>query len=177
MSISTQYANALYQIPRIDWESLLYDLEKITTNTQFREVLNAPYIRPDTLAELINACFESLNQKQKNFIYLLAKNNRLVDVREIRKTYQQMRRIKKKQQLVTITTAKQATPAQKKMLETYAQKHINETKTPLFRYQESGDIIGGFILNINDYTIDQSVAKRLNYIREHIQGDHSWQHS
>ena len=177
MNISAQYANALHQIPRIDWESLLCNLEEIITNTHFREVLNAPYIPPNTLAELVNACLGNLNQKQKNFIYLLSKNNRLSDVRKIRKAYQQMQRVKKNQQLVTITTAKQATPAQKKMLESYAQKHVNKKKTPLFRYRESESIIGGFILNINDYTINQSVAKRLSYIREHIQGDHSWQHS
>ena len=88
-----------------------------------------------------------------------------------------MQRVKKNQQLVTITTAKQATPAQKKMLESYAQKHVHKKKTPLFRYRESESIIGGFILDINDFTINQSVAKRLSYIREHIQGDHSWQHS
>lgn len=177
MTIAAQYATALHHLPRIDWETLLFDLEKVVANKHFHEVLRAPYIHPDTLFKLINACLDHLNQKQKNFIYLLAKNRRLNDVTKIRKAYQQMQLVKKKQELVTITTAKPATPAQKKMIETYAKKHLDKRMTPLFKYQESESIIGGFVLTINSYTINQSVAKRLSDIREHIQGDHSWQHN
>ena len=177
MTVESQYASALCQIPRVDWDHLLEKIEKVVENPHFQAALNTPFTRSETLFELLNACLSGLNQKQKNFVYLLTKNKRLAEIKQIRETYQCLQRIKKKEQVVTITTALKATPAQRKMLETYAQKYITNGMTPSFSYQESAAVIGGFILRINNYIIDQSIAKRLDYISEFIEGDHLWQHN
>jgi ATP synthase F1 delta subunit len=177
MDIDIQYARALMQIHRVEWLPILEQLEKVTDNPEFQDLLANPFVAYKSIIELLTACLGSTNQKQKNLIHILAKNKRLLHVKKIRLAYQQLQREKNKEQLVTITTAQRTTKAQQKIIESFATTYLEKKIKPLFQYQESAELIGGFILNINDYIINKSVTQQLDYVCQFIEGEHTWQHN
>ena len=120
MDIDIQYARALMQINRVEWLPILEQLESVTGNTDFQDLLSNPFVAYGSIIELLTACIGSTNQKQKNLIHILAKNKRLLHVKKIRLAYQQLQREKNKEQLVTITTAQKTTKAQQKIIESFA---------------------------------------------------------
>ena len=65
MDIDIQYARALMQINRVEWLPILEQLESVTGNTDFQDLLSNPFVAYGSIIELLTACIGSTNQKQK----------------------------------------------------------------------------------------------------------------
>ena len=66
MDIDIRYARALMQIHRVEWQPILEQLEKVTDNPEFQDLLSNPFVAYKSIIELLTACLGSTNQKQKN---------------------------------------------------------------------------------------------------------------
>lgn len=170
MLISKQYADAMSQVDHIDWVQTLERVQAIITRPEFIQVANNPFIDTGRKAELVIACFKKIAPEQESLIRELAKNSRFDHTTEILEYYQRSQQLKAGKIQVTITTAQKPTPKQKKLIEQFARTKLTGQGEALFEYQINEKIIGGFTLRYNDYTIDKSIATRLESISYNTQG-------
>jgi len=170
MFISRQYAEAIANLPRENWEQLLEDLVGICESRVFIHAYKNPFINESTRLELITACLKKPTEQQCNFIQLLVRNKRIHLLADILSAYQQILRSKANIQQIQVITANKPTPKQKKCIEAFATAQLQPDIKASFEYKMDETIIGGFILHINDYKLDKSIATHLKNISYNIQG-------
>ena len=173
MFISRQYAEAIANLPHENWEQLLEKLVDICESRVFIHAYKNPFINESTRLELIMACLNKPTEQQCNFIQLLVRNKRIHLLADILSAYQQILRSKPRKRhrrSQTLITANKPTPKQKKCIEAFATAQLQTDIKASFEYKMDETIIGGFILHINDYKLDKSIATHLKNISYNIQG-------
>ena len=171
--ISVRYAKALFQLAE---EKGL--LDKISTDLkllknasqsiiQFQDFLENPILPLSEKKAILHKIFKGqLNPLTLEFIDLLIKNNRLPFVENIALQYNERYKAFKGITEVSLTTV---IPVDKAVQEdVFKQIGFKANQEIDLEEKINPDIIGGFILKIEDNQIDASVKTKLNKIKKEL---------
>ena len=171
--ISVRYAKALFLFARENNEldNVSKDIEFI--QSLFNEVhllkfvLECPVIKTSSKLKIINEVFSNrINAVSLKFLNLIIKNKRELHIQNISRNFIDRYKDFKGIKSVTLTTAYQIDDDTKQHLIDKITKSINkiielnETVNP--------DIIGGFILKIEDQQYDSTVTSKLLHIKRKL---------
>jgi F-type H+-transporting ATPase subunit delta len=171
-TIARPYATAVFEYALAEknlpaWETMLQSAANITLNTSVSELLSSPTMTPSQLADLYCDLLASqLDAPKKNFIRLLAENERLAILPDILKSFQVSRAAQEKTLVVQVTSA--AT-----LDDTYQQKLVKALTTRMQRQVElqcevDPSLLGGVIVRAGDTVIDGSIRGKLARLNEFI---------
>ncbi|KAA0873801.1 F0F1 ATP synthase subunit delta [Nitrincola tapanii] len=147
------------------WSEMLSFTAVVVNDSEMKRVLGTPSLSAEQKAQLIiSVCDKKLDDAGKNFIYLLAENQRLALLPKISVQFDQLKAEHEKSVDVDMTTAYELDP---QLVDTLAQalrsKLGREVK---ITSQVDQSILGGIILRANDLVIDGSVRAKLAKLAE-----------
>jgi len=167
---STRYAKALLDLAietgradavKADMLSLLSLLRE---SRDLRSMMSSPVIKADRKEAVLRTVFGNhFNPLTLDFLGLMAKNRREMYAEEIATDYVEGWRAHKGISKVTVTTATPLEPAQREALLRKAAELASGTIELEEKLQP--ELIGGFVLRSGDRQIDQSIATRLDRLR------------
>jgi F-type H+-transporting ATPase subunit delta len=171
-TIARPYAKAAFQFAleqkALDqWSTMLAFVAAVTSDAQMRVVLQNPSMTSEQKAEaIISIDAEKLDAQGKNFIFLLAENNRLELLPAISQLFELLKAEQEKTIEVTVTTAYD-------LVSDEADKLAQSLKARLGReVQISSEmdksLIGGLVIRAGDMVIDGSVRGKLAKLGESL---------
>jgi F-type H+-transporting ATPase subunit delta len=168
--ISGRYAKAIFQYASEHGEETLLYEEMKTLSKQFitipllKKVLDDPTVSVEEKVDvLITAVGKKVSNTYKHVMRTVVINGRAHHVQFIALKYEEVYRQGKNIVIVKLTTTEPASQAMKEALVELIHKGYNEEVD--FESEISNDIIGGFILEVEDSCLDASVKNQLNRMK------------
>lgn len=159
-------------------EALAKDMEvvynSVQNNRDLEAVLQSPVISIDLKHNALQAVFAQCSNTGKNLLRLVAQNNRAHNLDGIALKVKELYHEHLGLVEAIATTAVPITPAlEKEILEKVAT--LTDKKVTL-KNKVNPEIIGGFILRIDDVQLNASVAHQLNTLKQNLRSNEiSWQ--
>lgn len=168
--ISSRYAKAIYQFAAERGDETRLNEEMKMLSGQFialpelNKVLENPIVSlEEKIKLLIVAVGEPVSETCKNVLRVVVGNGRARYMQHIALVYDLVYRKEKNIVLVKLTTVSPATEEEKKsMVELISNGKIEQVD---FATKTDADIIGGFILEVEDLRLDASVRNQLNTMK------------
>ena len=170
--ISVRYAHALFQsaLEKKILDKVYRDMTlilEISTIPEFKELLESPIIRPSKKREvIINTIGSSIDDLSGSLISLVVKNGREIFLPGIAREFIRATKEFKGITESVLTTAVKVDEAVKKRVSDLI-ADIFKTKVELNEVIDT-NIIGGFILKVEDNYIDASVRNKLRKIEKEL---------
>jgi len=169
-AVATRYAKAIYEyaLERGD-ESAVYEGFGLFAENFFRlpelgKALKDPTISAEQKLEvLLTACGNAENETLRQAIQLVLKNGRMDYMENIALVYEEQYRKSKGIVIAHLTSVEPANENAKKELINVISK-ITQNQVE-FHNQTNPDIVGGFILEIENNRLDASVRDQLNRLK------------
>lgn len=164
-TIARPYAQAAFDLAQEagdlkGWSNMLQILATVTANDDVQALIGNPEVESQTLADIIiDICGDTLNDKGKNFVRVLAANKRLDVMPEIAEQYEQHRAEAERTVVAEVTSAFPLSEAQQQQLIAALKKRLGREVTLVTRTDDS--IIGGAVVRAGDLVIDASVTSQL----------------
>ncbi len=164
LTIARPYAQAVFEIAKEDksfdkWSTELEALSCAVSNSEFFALLNAASSRSAAAKMLVELLGDLLDEKGKNFVYVLGENDRFAVLPEIYQDFARMRDDFLHVKAVEVVCARKLSAADEKAivakLEQKYQAKISLTQTV------DPSIMGGIIIRVGDEVIDGSVKTNL----------------
>ncbi len=163
--IAYRYAKALLDLAEEQkaLDKVLADMETLTavckSSREFRLMLNNPVITHDKKLKILQATFKKAHKITNTYVKIVTRKNRENVLEATAKEFIRLYNIKKGIEEVNLTTSYKLDKKQK-------QEFIDVVKTITGKEVDLNEkvdkeIIGGFILKINDRQIDESVRSKL----------------
>lgn len=170
--IPNRYAKALYEYAAESGsDKRVFDfMQKLTdafaAESDLAKAVSNPYVsRCDKMQLLATASGADAGDKlMERIMTLLADNNRLDMARDIALAYLKMYRLKHNIRLVTVTSAAPMARADEDRLKTLIQRHLGSAQME-YKHLINADLIGGFVVSIDNEKLDASVANELKQLR------------
>jgi F-type H+-transporting ATPase subunit delta len=171
--ISVRYAKALFLTAKEnnELENVRKDIEYI--QSLFNEIhllkytLSSPVIKTSHKLSIINEVFKnSICSFTLRFLELIIKNKRELHIQDISRNFIDSYKKFKGIRTVTLTTAYKIDEETKQILLNKITKSINEIVE--LHENVNPEIIGGFILKIEDQQYDSSVTSKLLHIKRKL---------
>jgi F-type H+-transporting ATPase subunit delta len=169
--ISYRYANSLIQLAeekkifnKISADANLV-FNTLQSSKELRAILKSPIIKLNDKKSLLQKIFDKkISSQLQNFIDFVVEKNREEILTEIFQEFLNL--VDKKNNLARarITTAIELNEQQKQNMEKKLQSNTGRKISADYKINEN--IIGGFIVNINDVVYDASVKHQLNLLRK-----------
>ncbi len=171
--INTRYAKALFEVAseRNELEKVFSDarylLLTLTLNRDFRLFLDSPIVKRNHKKNILQKLFEDeFSTTTLSFLLLLIKKNREINLSGIIRAYIKLVKDLKNIKTAKLTTAFEATEKDKQKFINILSNRFNVAQDKIeLLYSENPEIIGGYMLQIDDYLIDKRVSSRLLKIR------------
>lgn len=171
--ISVRYAKALFAVARdqnlldqvhADMELLGHASEEIPA---FRSFIENPVMTPSAKRRLLHNMFEgNVSKLSIDFLDLILKNNRLSFISGVARQFGSQYREFKRITSAVLTTAEKIDESTRDKIK---QLILVDTKSKvLLKEEKDNEIIGGFILQVDDTQIDASVRTQLNRIKKEL---------
>lgn len=171
--VASRYAKSLLGLAseRNELENVESDLHSISglinASRDFELLLTSPLIKPDKKSSVLEAILkDKISDLTLGFLKLLITKGREGSVKGIvAEAFAQLRKTKNIQ-AATVTTAAQLDKVSRTMILAEVAKHhdgdveLTETIDP--------DLLGGFILRMDDKEIDASIKRQLNTLRRQL---------
>lgn len=170
--ITTRYAKAFFSLSK---ENKLLDvhqkdielIDQLTTDRTFRLLLESPVVKTSVKQKILHTLFAGkIDTHTLNFLQLIAKNKRESHLpsicRNILSLFRQEKRIKSAIITSAVSLAPNTINEIRSRLEQEFNAHIE------LREQVNTNLIGGFILRIDDQQIDASLASQLKKAKERL---------
>lgn len=164
-TVARPYARAAFQKALASnaldsWSDALEQLGKVALNSNIAAYIAAPAAtaksKADKLAEI---CSEHLNGEQKNFIAVLAENNRLSLLPEIHSVFEALKAEQESNVQVVLTTAYPLDGSAEEKITSALKSKLNSDVTVETAVDAS--LLGGALIKVGDSVIDGSVKGRL----------------
>jgi F-type H+-transporting ATPase subunit delta len=169
VTIARPYAEAVFQMADKTnalpaWSSLLNRMALVASNEQMQGAMRDPNLSANRLAELFGSlCGDNLSGEVKSFVQVLADNDRLALLPEIRDLFEQAKHQREGVLDVQITSAHPMQEGQVGNLvghlEAKYKRKVNATVSV------DPELIGGVKIAIGDEVIDGSVRGKLSVMR------------
>lgn len=168
--ISTRYAKAIYRFAADRREETRLDEEMQTLSRRFvampelnRALENLIVSSEEKIKLLTTAIGETISETCKDVFRVVVENGRASYMQHIALVYNQVYRKEKNIVLVKLTTVGEASEEEKKSMVALVSKDGKNRVD--FAAKSDADIIGGFILEIEDIRLDASVRNQLNTMK------------
>lgn len=170
--IPSRYAKALYEYAAENGcDRLVFDyMQKLAdafaAEPGLAKAVANPFVsRGDKTRLLYTASGSTADDKvMARFMALLADNNRLDMARGIALAYLKIYRLKHNIRLVTVTSAAPMTDDDEDRLKKLIQRHLGPAKME-YKHLIDPDLIGGFVVSIDNEKLDASIANELKELR------------
>lgn len=170
--IPKRYAKALYEVAKEKGtEQKLYDymrhlMDAFAAEPKLNDTMNNPFVsNADKAALIYSACgTDSSDATMQSFIKLLETNRRMGIVRDIAAAYRKIYREDKNIYRVEVVAAAPMTDEAEQRLKKLILSHLNGG-TMEYTLRVDPDLIGGFVINIDNQRLDASVKNELKQLR------------
>ena len=147
------------------WSEMLTTATAVSQHETMKLVLGNPGLTSDQKAEaMISVCEEQMDPSAKNFITLLAENQRLALLPEISAQFEQLKANQQHSVEVSVTTAFDLGEQQQQKLTQALSSKLGREVSLTAEVDKS--IIGGVIVRTDDMVIDGSIRARLAKLAE-----------
>ena len=142
------------------WANMLNFCAELSQDPKMKQMLGNPSLNLQEAASLFNeVCGDVLNDHGKNFIKVLAENDRLVLLSDINKLFQAYRIESEGAVEAELIAGLEVGESQLKAIEASLSKRLGKKVTLTSRVDES--LIGGAIIRAGDMVIDGSIRGQL----------------
>lgn len=172
--ISVRYSKALFELAleRNILDKVLEDIKllyELCQMPEIKEMLESPVIPPTTKKEVLGGLLNGkVDELTLSFVDLIIKNGRETFIPAIARRFLYIFKNYKGITESSITTAVKLDEKVVKEVEEFIAKKFNTTVD--LKQNVDKDIIGGFILRIDDNYIDASVKNKLKIIEKELNG-------
>lgn len=170
--VAFRYAKALvdYAVEgqQLDAVKKDVDLLRATTTPELNAAISSPVISGERKAKIFSAVFHGrVNKITEDFFYLLFKKNREFVLRDIGEAFDKQYNIIKGIIVVNLTSAIELSPAlHDDIFNRVSALPRFHDKTLQLNVRIDPEIIGGFILELNDNKFDASIRHDLHFIKQ-----------
>ena len=171
--LASRYANALFEAAEAtNCQDQVFaemrELNKIYSEPDVVRYMSSPIIRPAEKIEVVKKAVNNngLSATTENFLFTLAKKNRLSIFEEIVHAYQSRCDEANGVRRGTVTSASVLPPEERKELEKTVEKVTG--KKVILSYEENPDLIGGLIAKVGSYTFDDTLTSHLRRLQDEI---------
>jgi F-type H+-transporting ATPase subunit delta len=171
-TIARPYAAAVFDIAKSakklsEWSKQLETLTAIVSEEQISNLIASPNIESNQLVDLlISIAKDNLDQEGKNFVKVLAENDRLSVISEIATIFESLKNEAEKTVQAEVVTAYKLKDDQKSKLQAALKKRLGcEVE---ISSREDKSIIGGAIIRAGDLIIDGSVTAQLDRLTSEL---------
>lgn len=168
-----RYAKALYkyaleqgQAERV-YEIMLNLKKAYETEPELEHTLSDPYVSVSAKITLLEVVAGGKDDILANAVNLLAKNNRLDILRGMVLAYIDIYRKENGIHPVEIISAQPLNDADRDRLVKMIEKHIGRDKAE-YTFATNPDLIGGFVVRVDNESLDASVRNELNQLRQKL---------
>lgn len=167
LTVARPYAEAAFRYAReagqlSDWSLALARVAEVVDQEAAREVLAQPSLSSVERARLVAEVAGGLNEAQRNFVSLLAQNERLTFVAEVARHFDQLRNDHEGVVEAQITSAFPIDDAQVvAIVQTLTERFGRRIKASIVVEPE---LIGGVSIRMGDEVIDASVRGKLSQL-------------
>lgn len=168
-----RYAKALYKFAAekdatTSIYALMQKLEKaFDTNHDLQNVIANPFVSVPQKTELLETAAGSKDAIFADFLKLLSDNNRLDIIRQVALAYAALYRQENHIHLVSVTSAAPLSDSDRQRLTQMIENHIGNAKAE-YTFDVNPDLIGGFIVKIDNESLDASVRNELEQLRRSL---------
>ena len=169
--LAVRYAKSLLDLAteQKSVDALFADMQCVfntcKNNVELLQVLNSPIIHADKKIAILSAIFNATIQPiTQSFIALIVKKGREAKLYEISAAFIALVKELKQIKTVKITTASAINDSIKQQLATKIAAGF-EGKTVELETAMNADLIGGFVIEMDDKLYDASIRKELNDIK------------
>jgi F-type H+-transporting ATPase subunit delta len=164
-TIARPYAKAAFEAARDNsalakWSEALALLAAIAQEEQAKRLFSSPSLTAEQKRDaLISVCESELDEKQKNFIGILAHNNRLSLLPEIALMFELYKANQEKSVEVSLESAFDISDSELAALESGLKKTL--ARDVSCQATVNKDLVGGVLIRAGDTVIDASIRGRL----------------
>lgn len=172
--IPVRYAKAFFSLAKeknmLDVFRKDMDIVKtICEAAVFKTILESPVISASKKEAIFSEIFKSIvNEKTLAFLNLILKNKREVYLPDIARDFDDLYRAEKGIKIVTFTTASAIDDTLRQHVVATVKKYYNAEIELKEKVKE--EIIGGFVLQIDDQRYDASISSKLEKIERTLTG-------
>jgi len=166
------YAKAAFEVAQseskqVQWSDALQYLEAVVSNQDFVSVIDNPSMDAQTKGEiLIDVCADKLSETQKNFVKIMAENNRLMLMPDIVVLFEAQRAEAENTIEAIATSAFALSDAQIQSMTDALKKKLGREVT--LTTQIDASLIGGVIIRAGDLVIDGSTQARIGSLTQAV---------
>lgn len=139
--------------------------ETIENSKDLGVLLNSPVVKTDKKQEVLTAIFgKNTTELTKQFLLLISSRNREALIGDIANAFVRQYKVIKKIIVTEITSAVKLDEAQKKKILQLLNTADNSSVEVIEKINP--EIIGGFIVRVDDKQIDASISRKLDNLRQ-----------
>ncbi len=166
ITVARPYARAVFELARerdafAGWSDLLAVAARVASDPAFSKLLGNPAMEDRQLADIvIELCGDQADEFGRNFIRLLADNDRLAYLPEISMEFEQLRAEAEKIVDVEVTSAVALDEPQQQKIAAAMRERLGSNVRLHCEIDES--LLGGAVVRAGDLVIDGSLRGRLD---------------
>jgi F-type H+-transporting ATPase subunit delta len=164
LTIARPYADAAFKLAvemnsLPDWSDAFSRLSSVMQAEEAQSLIANPRLSAASIGTVIGDTAGKLSKEQRNFVQVLAENDRLAVLPEIASQFEEQRNRHEDVLDVKVTSAYPLTPQQvSDIVATLQQRYGRAVKATA---EVDGDLIGGVAIRVGDEVIDASVRGKL----------------
>lgn len=172
ITLARPYATAVFEVAVSDnaldeWSTALATLAAVTADDKVSSLLKSPMLGAEAQAQaLIDICGDTLTDKGRNVVRLLADNRRLVLMPQIAALFETLKANHLKTVDVELSTAYELSDDTIRLLTEALQKRLD--RQIALRTRVDQGLIGGAVIRAGDTVIDNSVRGKLKKLADSL---------
>jgi F-type H+-transporting ATPase subunit delta len=172
ITIARPYANAVFAIAHEKgelkaWSELLATLSLCVADPKMQSIITSPAVSDEQVITLLaDIAGELLSEDGRNFLALLAENNRLMILADIAVIFEELRAEAEKTMVADVISSRALTPEQEQKIAAALKARFGREVTLNNSVDES--LLGGAIIRAGDLIIDGSALGKLNRLEQAI---------
>jgi len=172
ITVARPYATAVFAIAKEKselkgWSDLLALLAQCVSDPKMQSIITSPAVSDEQVVTLLaDISGEYMSVDARNFLGLLAENNRLQLLAHIAVIFEELRAEAEQTMTADVTSARALTSEQESNIAAALKKRMGRDVTLITKIDES--LLGGAIIRAGDLIIDGSALGKLNRLANAI---------
>jgi F-type H+-transporting ATPase subunit delta len=172
ITIARPYANAVFSLAQEKgelkaWSDLLAVWAQCVAEPEMQSIINSPAVSDEqTVSVLADIAGDAATVDAKNFLSLLAENDRLLLLDDISVLFEELKAEAEKSMVADVVSARELTAAQADKIIAALKNRLGRDITLNTSVDES--LLGGAIIRAGDLVIDGSALSKLNRLANAI---------
>lgn len=172
ITVARPYASAVFALAKEKgelkgWSDLLALLAQCVADPNMQSIITSPAVSDEQVVTLLaDISGELMSKDARNFLALLAENNRLQLLAYIAIIFEQLRAEAEQTMTAEVTTARALTAEQESNIAAALKKRTGRDVTLITKIDDS--LLGGAIIRAGDLIIDGSALGKLNRLANAI---------